>query len=150
MEQSKCVIKKTAFISQLEQGLEAHLSDPGFSVQKMQHLAHMSRASLHRKVKKETGMSASAYKRHLRLAKAMDLLQKQPDWSVYQVALEVGFCSLSYFTKKFKEQFGCSPKVARSRNLQHTVKLSQHWCKPVSAFRGNIAQVTTPEKTTAL
>lgn len=62
-------------------------------------------------------MSASAYKRHLRLAKAMDLLREQPDWSVYQVALEVGFRSLSYFTKKFKELFGCSPKVARRRNL---------------------------------
>lgn len=67
----------------------------------------MSVRTLHRKLSALTGMSANELLRSYRLRQAAQLLtQGQP---VSEVAYRVGFETLSYFSKCFKEQFGQSP-----------------------------------------
>ena len=55
-----------------------------------------------------TGQTPSQFLRTIRLKRAAELLAKDSD-NVTQIAYSVGFSSLSYFNKCFKEQFGVTP-----------------------------------------
>ena len=68
-----------------------------------------SRSQLHSKIKALTGKSTSIFIRTIRLNKAKELLQRG-DLNVSQVAIEVGFNNLSYFSRTFTEEFGYYPK----------------------------------------
>jgi AraC-like DNA-binding protein len=95
--------------------IEKHLCDPFFNVRKMLRIICMSRSDLHRKLKEAAGMSATEYIRYLRLRKAAELLLDEPGWSVYCIALEVGFRDHSYFTRRFREMFGICPGEFREK-----------------------------------
>ena len=63
---------------------------------------------LSRTFSKETGQTIPQYLRQLRLDRAAGLL-KQGKMNVTEVALEVGYSSLSHFSQAFHQQFGCCP-----------------------------------------
>ena len=99
--------------------IAAYAFTDNLTVQKLVRLIAMSRTDLHRKLTNTVGMSATEYVRRIRLFKASVLLLERPDLSIYQVALEVGFNSQSYFTKRFREIFGENPTSWRKRSLEH-------------------------------
>jgi len=68
----------------------------------------ISRTNLHRKLKALTGTSATEFIRKIRLQRAAQLVQ-QNTLTVSEIAYQVGFESLSYFSKSFQEEFGMSP-----------------------------------------
>ncbi len=110
-----------AFLQNLNVQLQNSISDEKLDVLQLTRLIGMSRSDLHRKLVRFTGMSTTEYIRHFRLRKAAELLFIQPDWSIYQVALEVGFGNQSYFSKRFKEVYGMPPMEWRAfaGNLEH-------------------------------
>jgi AraC-like DNA-binding protein len=55
-----------------------------------------------------TGHTITQYLRQLRMEKAAELL-KSREYNVTEVALEVGYSSLSHFSAAFQETFGCCP-----------------------------------------
>lgn len=57
---------------------------------------------------RETGMNFSAYLNSLRMRQAVELLERT-DKKVYEIAEEVGYSSLSYFSTAFKKSFGQTP-----------------------------------------
>lgn len=63
---------------------------------------------LSRTFSKETGQTIPQYLRQLRLERAAELL-RQGQLNVTEVALEVGYNSLSHFSQAFHLQFGCCP-----------------------------------------
>ena len=63
---------------------------------------------LSRTFSKETGRTIPQYLRQLRLERAAELL-KLGALNVTEVALEVGYNSLSHFSQAFHQQFGCCP-----------------------------------------
>ncbi len=95
------------FISKCEHIVEEHLSEDTFSADDFAKAAGMSRMQLHRKLTALTGFSTTAFVRHYRLGKAKLLLEKGE--LVSQTAYSVGFSSLPYFTKSFKEKYGFVP-----------------------------------------
>jgi AraC-like DNA-binding protein len=97
------------FLQNLNLAIETHISDPRLCVNRLLRIVGMSRTDLHRKLGRTVGMSTTKYVRQIRLRRAAELLTKHPEWCVYEVALEVGFNNQSYFTKKFKQAFGCCP-----------------------------------------
>ncbi len=111
-----------SFVQNIHVHIETHLSDATLNVKRLLRLVAMSRSDLHRKLDRTVGMSATAYLRYVRLQQAAKLLLHQPTWGIYKVALEVGFSSQSYFTRRFREVFGCCPAKWRERsvNLEHT------------------------------
>ncbi|HEX6893172.1 MAG TPA: helix-turn-helix transcriptional regulator, partial [Chryseolinea sp.] len=62
----------------------------------------------YRKIKALTGETPSQFLRTIRLKRAAELLKKKSD-NVTQIAYSVGFASVSYFNKSFKERFGVTP-----------------------------------------
>ena len=104
------------FLMNLNGQIEKHLSDNNLTINRMTRLVGMSRTDLHRKLEKTVGMSASEYIRFVRLHKAAELLINEPEWSIYQVSLEVGFINQSYFTRRFHELFGVCPVIFREQN----------------------------------
>lgn len=109
---NKTAPKEGSFLSLVHQTLEAHLSDENFGIAELCEVLKISRAQLHRKLKKLTGQSTSHYIRSLRLDIAKGLLEKT-DLNVSEVAFTVGFSSATYFSKVFKAEFGHAPKNYR-------------------------------------
>jgi AraC-like DNA-binding protein len=66
---------------------------------------------LGRRFEEEVGTSMRAWRRRLRLFKAIELLAG--DLSVTQIALELGYGSISAFTYTFRTEMGHSPQAHR-------------------------------------
>ncbi|MCH8567762.1 MAG: response regulator [Balneolales bacterium] len=88
--------------------VDAVLHDPEFTVEEMAAVLSMSRSTLHRFIKKETGVSPLEYIRDQRIERACELLSKEKG-SVSEIAYSVGFSSINYFSRVFKQCKGVSP-----------------------------------------
>jgi signal transduction histidine kinase/DNA-binding response OmpR family regulator/ligand-binding sensor domain-containing protein len=96
------------FLNKVKEAILNQLSDEQLSVESLAEDIGLSRVQLYRKISALTGMSVNELIRKLRLQKAAQLLAQ--NWGpVSQVAYEVGFSNLSYFSKVFKEEFGTLP-----------------------------------------
>lgn len=69
----------------------------------------MSTSSFHAHFKKITSYSPLQYIKHIRLNKAKEFLLRQ-NYQVNDAAYEVGYESVSQFSRDFKAYFGCPPK----------------------------------------
>ncbi len=98
-----------------------HAFNDNLTVKKLARIVAMSRTDLHRKLIGSVGMSATEYIRHIRLNKASILLVERPELSIYDVAIEVGFNTQSYFSKRFREVFGYSPTEWRWQKLEQAL-----------------------------
>ncbi|WP_051398350.1 ATP-binding protein [Runella limosa] len=96
------------FIQRIRAVIDAHLSESNFDVDGLCKELGISRTNLHRKLKALTGTSATEFIRKIRLQRAAQLVQ-QNTLTVSEIAYQVGFESLSYFSKSFQEEFGMSP-----------------------------------------
>ena len=101
-------IEESSFLKLVQTTLETHLSDENFGIAELCELLNISRAQLHRKLKKLTGLSTSHYIRSLRLEIAKELLVTT-NLNISEVAFKVGFSSATYFSKVFKSQYGHAP-----------------------------------------
>jgi AraC-like DNA-binding protein len=109
--------KAIAVVSQNEQFrqrimkiVEDNMANPDFGVDVFARAAGMSTAQLYRKLIALTGYAPNDFMRHMRLQRAADLLMRQAG-NVSEIGYQVGFCSLSYFSKCFKEKFGVLPSA---------------------------------------
>jgi len=88
--------------------VKAHLDDYDFAMDAFSSQMHMSRSTLFRKIKALTGQSPSVFIRSVRLKHAAELL-KTGHYNVSEVAYQVGFLDMAYFSNCFKKQFHCTP-----------------------------------------
>jgi TolB-like protein/AraC-like DNA-binding protein len=91
------------------------ISNEQFGVSELADAMNMSRSSLLRKIKKQTGLSASRFIRKVRLEEAKTLLEES-DLTVSEISYQVGFSNTSYFIKCYREQFGFPPGESRTRH----------------------------------
>lgn len=96
------------FLAKLQSILDEKLVESTFSIEEFSNTLGMSRMQLHRKLKALTGMSASEFIRSQRLKLAADLLKKS-EVNISQIGYSVGFNDHAYFSKCFKQMFGCTP-----------------------------------------
>jgi YesN/AraC family two-component response regulator len=103
---------KDPLLSHLEALLVNHFRFRDFSIPQIAGLMNMTTPKLEREMKKLTGMTPIQYVNDFRLHKAKDLLLKD-DKSIFEVSHSLGFKSLSYFGKAYKEKFGIAPSKTK-------------------------------------
>jgi AraC-like DNA-binding protein len=81
-------------------------------VEEMAEVAGMSASSFHEHFRTLTAMSPLQYQKHLRLLEARRLMVAQGA-SVTEAALQVGYESLSQFSREYARMFGAAPKRDR-------------------------------------
>ena len=75
---------------------------------------YMSKYHFCRLFKEKIGLTVMEYVLKTRLVMAKELLEKEKT-SITEVASRCGFCSLSYFSRVFKEETGMTPLAYRKR-----------------------------------
>ena len=75
----------------------------------------VSREHFSRLFKKETGLGFSKYLNSLRLQYAEQMLKNSETQNITQIAELCGFEDSNYFSKKFKEVYGISPKKVQKK-----------------------------------
>jgi signal transduction histidine kinase/AraC-like DNA-binding protein len=104
------------FLQKILKIVEDNMSDWEFSMEDFGSEVGLSRMQLHRKLKAITGKAPGDFLRLMRLKRAAQLLEMQAG-NVSEVAYQVGFNNLSYFSKCFKEQYGTTPHEFISRTV---------------------------------
>ena len=97
------------FLKNIHRIIEEKLGDETFNSEELARSAGISRSSLHRRLKKLTGVSAGELITRLRMKRAALLLQEN-DETVSEIAYRVGFRDPSYFQKVFKKKVSASNK----------------------------------------
>jgi AraC-like DNA-binding protein len=96
------------FVRRAQEDVEGHIADPSFGVRELSAEMGLSARQLQRRLRETTGQSPNSFIRSIRLQQAAHLLEHGSE-PVSQVAYAVGFNSLSYFAKCFREHFGRNP-----------------------------------------
>ena len=96
------------FMEKVLSVVEASYSDPAFQVDDLCRAVAMSRTALFNKLKALSGKGPNDFVRIYRLDKAKKLLESG-EYTIAEVADEVGFSDAKYFSSCFKRAFGVSP-----------------------------------------
>lgn len=103
--------QKDKMTSDLLLYLAAEYSDPELSVDLVTSKFGINRNKVSEILRDELGYTFSAYVNRLRLTEAARLLCLPQAEAVGQVSYRVGFNNATYFSKLFKQTYGCSPKI---------------------------------------
>jgi AraC family transcriptional regulator len=107
--------------------IDAHLDAP-LELAALAELAHFSPFHFHRLFTAWTGETLGAYLQRRRLEAAAQGLTLDPQRSVLQLALAVGFGSGEAFARAFKLHFGCTPSAWRAGS-------ARRWADYVAGLR---------------
>ena len=92
--------------------IQAHYTE-NLTIDELAGLCHFSRAHFMSFFRRYTGMTCVEYINRCRLLHAAQLLT-ETDLPVMETAMENGFHNISYFNKRFRGQFGVTPKEYRA------------------------------------
>jgi signal transduction histidine kinase/DNA-binding response OmpR family regulator len=101
-----------SFEDNLQMHIFSHLHEADFNIDILSQLMFMSKETLRRKCKASFEISPYAHIQEVRLQQAK-LLLEQDKMNVSEVALAVGFDSLSSFSKSFKKYYGVTPSALK-------------------------------------
>ncbi|WP_162558682.1 hybrid sensor histidine kinase/response regulator transcription factor [Robertkochia solimangrovi] len=96
------------FLRQFQELIERLIPEGDTNIETLCSEMGMSRTSLFRKIKALTGGNINDYVRKIRLQKAVYLIRYEK-YTISQASYEVGFKSVKYFRKIFKEAYGKLP-----------------------------------------
>ncbi|MEJ2004357.1 MAG: hybrid sensor histidine kinase/response regulator transcription factor, partial [Cyclobacteriaceae bacterium] len=103
---------ESKFIQKAIACINKHMSDPAFGPTQLATGLSLSESQVYRKLKAISGKSTAIFIRAVRLQKAKSLLQST-DLNISEIAYEVGFTNLAWFSSTFKKEFGGSPTAIR-------------------------------------
>ncbi|MFB6319416.1 two-component regulator propeller domain-containing protein [Saccharicrinis sp. FJH54] len=97
------------FLKEAVEAVNQNIDDTSFDVEKFSMVIGVSPNKVYRKIKALTGQTAKEFIRNQRLKAAAKMLL-QNKRSISEIIYMVGFSSPSYFTRCFREYYGCTPK----------------------------------------
>ncbi|MFB3041509.1 MAG: ATP-binding protein, partial [Candidatus Poribacteria bacterium] len=97
-----------AFLQKLMSVIEKNLAEEDFNPEALSNQLHMGLRQLQRKIRALTEQTPSDFIRTIRLQRAKQMLE-QGAGTVSEIAYQVGFNDLSYFSKSFRKEFGRLP-----------------------------------------
>lgn len=92
--------------------IEHHLPLP-LDIEHLSRIACMSRSRFYQEFKRHLGCTPSEYQHQRRMAIALEKLKQRH--SVTQVSIDLGYQSLSHFSRRFHQHFGASPRQVAAR-----------------------------------
>lgn len=102
-----------AFLEKLSGLIESHIGDVELNNDFLAEKMNLSRSSFYNRFKKLTGETPADHINRLRLQKACELLSGEAEYSIAEIADNLGFSTQNYFCHRFKERFGISPRDYR-------------------------------------
>ena len=96
------------FLTKVISLIETNIKTPNYTIDDMYNELGYSRSVFFKKMKSVSGHSPKEFVRIVKMKKAAELLQ-DPNATVTEVALNVGFSDTDYFRKSFKNFFGETP-----------------------------------------
>lgn len=99
---------KHPILSHLESIIVNQYKFKNFSIPDVAHIMGLTTSKLEREMKRLTGMTPVKYINDFRLTKAKHLLSNG-EKTIFEVSYMLGFKSMSYFGKAYKEKFGIAP-----------------------------------------
>ncbi len=109
-EDEKPLSHNEQLIKDAEDYILKRIDDPLLRVEDLAKALHLSTRHLSRTMTKLTGISPVNFILEVRLQKARQLLESRKFMTVSEVRYEIGIESASYFSKKFTQRFGKTPK----------------------------------------
>lgn len=106
------------FMQKALEVVEHNISNAEFSAEDFALQIGISRSNLHVKLKALTDQSATEFIRIIRLKKSIELLSTHR-YNISEVSYMIGFNSISYFNRCFKQQFGITPSEFLSDGLKN-------------------------------
>jgi AraC-like DNA-binding protein len=95
------------------QFIGTHYTDPDLNMATVTARIGADRKKINEILKTELGLTFTSYVNTLRLTEAARLLRDQDGTPIADIAYSVGYTNISYFNKRFKEEYGCTPGVFR-------------------------------------
>jgi AraC-like DNA-binding protein len=89
--------------------IDKNIANPDFSVDALGDELGISRVHLFRRVKGLTGKPPVLLIRRLRMLKAAELMDDRAG-KIIEISLSIGLLNPSYFSKRFREFYGTSPR----------------------------------------
>ena len=104
---------RSRLVEVINRYIEAHYGEDS-TLQSLSDYIGMHPAYLSKLYKSETGIGISEYRHKLRMEKAVELL-KQDQYKIHEISEWLGYQNPQYFSKRFKEEYGCTPNEFRER-----------------------------------
>ena len=105
--------EEEVLVAKLLKAIEAHISDEDYGVEQLAIDVALSRTSLYVKLRNMLGISPADFIRNVRLKRAAQLLTVNPNLSINEVSIRVGFTTPRNFSTQFKKMFGVLPSEYR-------------------------------------
>lgn len=107
-------INKKYIIEQITAYMETHYKEK-ISLDQIADNMYLSSYYISKLFKSETGDTPINYLISLRMKKAKEMLDEQPERSIQSVAADVGYEDAYHFSKLFKKYYGISPLYYKAR-----------------------------------
>ncbi|WP_297094580.1 two-component regulator propeller domain-containing protein [uncultured Draconibacterium sp.] len=104
-----CSVSDKDFLEKISGLIKENIDRPNLDVSFLVNEMGISRSLLHVKLKKLTDCSATEFIRSIRLREAVKLIA-DGTCNISEAAYKTGFSSPAYFSRRFKEYFGVTPK----------------------------------------
>ncbi len=101
--------QEETFLEQLLEAIQNHLDDSQFDVNALSQLMNMSKSQLNRKMRAVINKSPNQFIRSYRLETARQMILRNKDLTLSEIAYDTGFSSPAYFSKCFHDEFGYPP-----------------------------------------
>ena len=100
------------FVNSAVKVVEQNMANAEYTVEQLSEAMSMSRVYLYKKILSLTGKTPIEFIRIIRIRRAADLLEKS-QFTVSEIAYQVGFNNPKYFAKLFKEEYQVLPTAYR-------------------------------------
>jgi AraC-like DNA-binding protein len=107
------------------QFIATNFTDPELDLDGVAARIGANREKINEILKVELGMTFTRYLNKLRLTEAARLLTDKTGKPIAEIAYSVGYANPSYFNKRFKEEYGCTPKAFRALATQPKMSSEQ-------------------------
>lgn len=108
-------IQDQEFLNKAKEAVLAHLEDGEFDAAEFATALGVSRTLLFSKLKNIAGVTPKEFILGIKMEKAVEMLDNNPELNITEIADRLGFSSQKYFRKCFKEKFGKAPSEYRGR-----------------------------------